>query len=170
VFIKDTMGELVLLLFPLVILLFPDGRLTRRRTWVLWSYLVLVVVLTVGVFANEAGTIVGRHIQVDLTGAYSGPGSPAGVLAALAAVAGVAFYLGPAVLARIRRPQVLNWWRSTGERRQQLKWLMGGAAIALVGLALVVLGPPKAKRPAGSPGTWPSWPLPRCRSAWALGS
>jgi len=36
VFIKDTMGA-VLLLFPLVILLFPEGRLTRRRTWVLWS-------------------------------------------------------------------------------------------------------------------------------------
>jgi hypothetical protein len=70
----------VFLLSPLVILLFPDGRLTRPWTGVLRSYVVLVVVLTVGTFANEAGAIVGRPIQVDLSGAYSGRGSPAGVL------------------------------------------------------------------------------------------
>src|SRR5260370_6438486 len=60
VFIKDVMGQTVLLLFPLIILLFPDGRVTRPWTWVLRSYLVLVVVLTVGTIANEAGAIVGR--------------------------------------------------------------------------------------------------------------
>ena len=31
--------------------------------------------------------------------------------------------------------QVLSWRRATGERRQQLKWLMSGAAITVVGLA-----------------------------------
>jgi hypothetical protein len=63
VFIKDVGGQTVLLLFPLVILLFPDGRLTRPWTWVLRSYLVLVVVLIVGTFANEAGAIVGRPVR-----------------------------------------------------------------------------------------------------------
>jgi hypothetical protein len=87
VFIRDVIGEPLIFVFPLVILFFPDGRLTRRWTWVLWSYVVLVAAVTAGVLANEAGTIAGRHIQVDLTGAYSGPGSPTGVLAALAAVA-----------------------------------------------------------------------------------
>jgi hypothetical protein len=143
VFIKDTVGTSVIFLFPLVILLFPDGRLSRRWRWMLWSYLVLVAVFTIGGFANEVGAIAGRRIQVDLSGAYSGPGTPTGVLATLAAVAGAGFVLvlpfWPAFVAR----QVLSWRHASGERRQQLKWLMGGAAIALVGLALVALGPPK---------------------------
>jgi hypothetical protein len=45
-------------------------------------------VFTIGGFANEVGTTAGRRIQVDLSGAYSGPGGPTGVLATLAAVAG----------------------------------------------------------------------------------
>ena len=147
VFIKDVMGQTVLLLFPLVILLFPDGRLTRPWTWVLRSYLVLVVVLTVGIVADEAGAIVGRPIQVDLSGAYSGQGSPAGVLGALAAVAGGGFILAPPFWPAFVARQVLSWRRSTSERRQQLKWLMCGAAIALAGLAVVVLGPPKDQTP-----------------------
>ena len=72
VFIKGTIGPPLIFLFALVILLFPDGRLTRRWTWVLWAYLVLVVVVTAGFVANEAGTIAGRRIQVDVNGAYSG--------------------------------------------------------------------------------------------------
>jgi hypothetical protein len=145
VFIKDTMGELFFFLFPLVILLFPDGRLTRRWAWVLRAYLVLVVVLMAGIFANEAGTLAGRHIQVNLTGAYSGPGRPTGVLATLATVAGAGWILvlpfWPAFAAR----QALSWRRSADERRQQLKWLMGGAALALVGLLLIALGSPQVK-------------------------
>ena len=31
--------------------------------------------------------------------------------------------------------QVLSWRRATGERRQQLKWLMSGAAVTVAGLA-----------------------------------
>jgi hypothetical protein len=52
------------------------------------------------------------------------------------------FLLPPFWLAFAAR-QVFSWRRSSGERRQQLKWLMGGAVVALAGLALIVLGPPK---------------------------
>jgi F0F1-type ATP synthase assembly protein I len=147
VFIKDVGGQTVLLLFPLVILLFPDGRLTRPWTWVLRSYLVLVVVLTVGTFADEAGAIVGHPVQVDLSGAYSGQASPSGVLGALAAVAGVGFIIAPPFWPAFVARQIFSWRRSASERRQQLKWLMCGAAIALAGLAVVVLGPPKDQTP-----------------------
>ena len=143
VFIKDVMGQTVILLFPLVILLFPDGRLTRPWAWVLRSYLALVVVLTVGTVANEVGAIVGQPIQVDLSGAYSGQGGATGALGVLAAVAGVGFIITPPFWLVFMARQVLGWRRSTSERRQQLKWLMCGAAIALAGLAVVVLGPPK---------------------------
>ena len=92
-FVQDTLGRLLFFLFPLFILLFPDGRLTRRWAWVLRSYLFLVVVLMAGLVASEAGTLAGRQIQVDLNGAYSGPGSPTGVLGALAAMAGAGWIL-----------------------------------------------------------------------------
>jgi hypothetical protein len=147
VLLKGTVDTPLILLFPLVILLFPDGQLTRRWRWVLWSYVALVVVLTVGVVANEAGTLAGQHIQVDLTGAYSGPGSAPGVLGALAAVAGAGLVLVPLFLPAFVARQVLSWRRSAGERRQQLKWLMGGAALALAGVALIALGPPKDQTP-----------------------
>jgi hypothetical protein len=141
VFIQGTAGRLLFFLFPLVILLFPDGRLTRRWAWVLWSYLLLVVVLMASLVANEVGTLAGRHIQVDLNGAYSGPGSPTGALAALAAVAGAGWILAVAFWPVFAARQVRSWRRSTGERRQQLKWLMGGTALALIGLAMIALGP-----------------------------
>jgi hypothetical protein len=90
---------------------------------------------------NEAGTLAGRQIQVNLNGAYSGPGSPTGVLAALAAVAGTGWILALAFWPAFAARQVITWRRSAGERRQQLKWLMGGAALALAGLAVIAFGP-----------------------------
>ncbi len=39
VFVRGTIGPLLLFLFAAVILLFPDGRLTRPWKWVLWLYL-----------------------------------------------------------------------------------------------------------------------------------
>jgi len=40
---KGSIGEPLIFCFALVILLFPDGRLTRGWTWVLWVYLVLSI-------------------------------------------------------------------------------------------------------------------------------
>ena len=141
VFLKDTLGEMLIFVLALIIVLFPDGRLTRRWKWVLWSYVLLIAVITVGIFANEAGTISGRPIRVDMTGGYSGPGGPTGILAVLATIAGFGWVLivlfWPAFVAR----QVIAWRRSTGERRQQLKWLMGGAIISVAGLMVVAFGP-----------------------------
>src|SRR5215472_11647969 len=56
----------------LVILLFPNGRLTRRWTWVLWSYVVLVAAAAVGVVAAEVGSFAGQPVHVDMSGSYSG--------------------------------------------------------------------------------------------------
>jgi hypothetical protein len=150
VFLQGTLGRLLFFLFPLVILLFPDGRLTRRWAWVLWSYLLLVVVLIVGTIAYEVGTLAGQQIQVDVSGAYSGPGSPTGVLAALAGVAGAGWILALAFWPVFAARQVLSWRRSADERRQQLKWLMGGAALALAGLVGIAVGPARVEE-AGLP-------------------
>jgi len=138
---KGSIGTPLIFCFALVVLLFPDGRLTRRWTWVLRIYLVLTVWAAVGFIANEAGTVAGQHIQVDLNGTYTGPGSPTGVLGVLAA-ASAGILLVPLFWPAFAARQALSWQRASGERRQQLKWLMGGAVIALAGLVLIVLGPP----------------------------
>ena len=147
VFIKDTAGPPLIFAGVLVILLFPDGRLTRRWAWVLWSYLAVVAVAVLGVLAGEAGALAGQHIQVDVNGGYSGPGSPAGVLAVLATIGGPAFAVVPLFWVAFVARQVLSWRRSAGDQRQQLKWLMAGAVIALAGLVLIVAGPSKDQTP-----------------------
>jgi hypothetical protein len=142
VLLRGTIGEPLVFVFALVILLFPEGRLTRRWKWVLWAYLFLVVVATVGLVANEVGTIAGQHIQVDLNGTYSGPSaSTTGVIAGVLAYAGAGLLLIPLFWPAFAARQVLSWRRSTGERRQQLKWLTSGSVVALAGLALIALGP-----------------------------
>jgi hypothetical protein len=142
VFVRNTIGVPLLFLFALVILLFPDGRLTRRWRWVLWLYLVLVLLAAVGFAAGEAGSLAAGPIQVDVNGSSTGAGSPAGLYGTLAA-AGSAFVLIPLFWPVFAARQVLSWRRASGERRQQLKWLMSGSVIALIGLLLIVFGPPK---------------------------
>ncbi len=151
-----------------MLLLFPDGRLPRRWAWGLWSYLAVIAVATARVLAGEAAASPGPHIQVEANGGYSGPGSPAGVLAFLATIGGPAFLVVPLLWVAFVAWQVLSWRRSSGDRRQQLKWLMAGSVIALAGLAMIAAARPRARHPAGSSGTWPSWPWPHCRWPWGL--
>ena len=143
VLVKDTAGTPLIFVFPLVILLFPDGRAGRWWAWAAWAYLALATVATVGLVAGEAGVLAGGPIRVDVNGGYSGAGSPGGVLGALAEYTGFAFVLVPLFWPAFAARQALRWRRATGEQRQQLKWLMGGAVIAVAGLALIAFGPPK---------------------------
>ena len=142
VFIRGGIGPPLLFVFALIILLFPDGRLSRRWTWVLWLYVAVAVVATVGLAAGEAGSIAGQHIQVDVNGDYTGPGSPTGVLGVLANITTPVFFVVPLFWPAFVARQVFSWRRSAGDRRQQLKWLMAGAVIGLVGVMLIVFGPP----------------------------
>jgi hypothetical protein len=119
-----------LLLFGLVILLFPDGRLTSR-IWVaaLWAYCMVFVFEVVALAVATAQAISGRVVRVDSTGGLARTDKPGGWYAA-AEHAGYLLVLA-FILIFIAR-QVLSWRRSTGERRQQLKWLAGGAAFAVL--------------------------------------
>jgi hypothetical protein len=97
--------------------------------------------------ARPAGALAGQHIQVDINGGYSGPGSPSGVLAVLATVGGPALVVVPLFWVAFAVRQVLAWRRSAGDRRAQLKWLMAGAVMAVAGLALIAAGPYKDQTP-----------------------
>src|SRR5271169_6615253 len=112
-------------LLGLAILLFPDGRLPSPR-WrpVLWSYLAVVGCYAGDTYALAATAVAARHVRVD-----SGGG--------LTAISSATFYwlVFPVIAAFLLSfvvAQVLSWRRSSGERRQQLKWLLSGAAVLAV--------------------------------------
>jgi hypothetical protein len=123
-----------LLLFPVVILLFPDGRLAGRRwRWVLRAYVVAGALASAAVFA-PAVTAVARHdVRMDAAGNLISTGRPHGGLLAAAAPLGLGLIV--VIVLSFVAHQVLSWRRATGQRRQQLKWLATGAAVTLVVLA-----------------------------------
>jgi MFS family permease len=125
-----------LALVPLIILLFPDGYLpTPRWRWAVWAYAGLVACLAVVAGANAIAPVVGHDIRIDASGSLTSSGQLPGWLAnppvwfdvfVVAGLVGI-------VLSAVGR-QVLSWRGATGERRQQLKWLAFGAAVAVVWL------------------------------------
>jgi len=121
----------------LIVLLFPDGRLPGPRwRWFVGGYLAIGAVWLGGAYLLSVRAILGQHIQVDTGGNLlaldGGPGAaawwgvaqdvflPVLLVSWLAAVAG----------------QVASYRRSSGERRQQLKWLLAGAVGSVGGLFL----------------------------------
>jgi N-terminal 7TM region of histidine kinase len=130
-------GVLGLVLLGLVFLLFPDGRPPSRRwRWVLWVYAGIGLVWITWTAVITVGAVIGHHPQVDSAGQLfllSGDDPAAGwwnaallVFILLVAVCLVASLAG----------QVASWRHSSGERRQQLKWLMAGSAAALAGFGI----------------------------------
>jgi hypothetical protein len=126
-------------LFGLSVLLFPDGRLPSRRwRWALWAYLAVAALWIAGTVIISVWAIAGHHVQVDSGGNLLAIDHPAGWAAWWGAVQGLFFpVLGACWLASVAG-QVASYRRSSGDRRQQLKWLIGGSAIAAAGALLGV--------------------------------
>jgi MFS family permease len=129
--------------FPLAIVLFPDGQLTRRWRRVMWAYVALAaVVLAVFFLAAAAAAIAGHDVRVGPGGNLTTSGQLAGWLAnppgwLAVPVIGSILVIGFSFVGR----QVLSWRGAEGDRRQQLKWLAFGAAVACASLILAaVLG------------------------------
>jgi hypothetical protein len=121
----------------LIVLLFPDGRLPGPRwRWFVGAYLAIGAVWLGGAYLLSVRAILGHHIQVDSGGnllvldRFSGGAAwwevaqdvflPVLLVSWLAAVGG----------------QAASYRRSSGERREQLKWLLAGAVGSIVGLFL----------------------------------
>ena len=118
-----------LLLGPLAIVLFPDGRVGGRWRVVVWAYVAgtSIVVLS-QVFVGLAAVVQGR-VRVDASGDLTSS-APKAVSSPVigAALALVLLVIACAAVSFVVR-QVLSYRRSTGDRRQQLKWVMSGAVI-----------------------------------------
>ena len=120
-------------LVGLVFLLFPDGRLPSPSwRWVLWGYFAVATALVGGGLAVVVSVIARRNIRVDPRGNLLVFDHPAGAAAWLGvAQAGFLILLGVISLAWLIW-QVVNFRSSAGERRQQLKVLLFGAAICII--------------------------------------
>ncbi len=116
-------------LLLLIILLFPDGRLPSPR-WrpVLWSYLGVVAGLAACMYAVAVSDLAGHHARIDSGGGLQVIDSPSGGYAWLGVFEPLVFLVLAGFWVSFVVAQVLSWRRSSGERRQQLKWLMSGAA------------------------------------------
>jgi hypothetical protein len=128
-----------ILIFPLVILLFPDGRLASRRwRWVLLVYAGAGVCVTAVLFVPGIIAVARHDVHLDSFGDLVVTSHPAAAIRVAEAVGLI--LIGVFWLSFVGH-QVLSWRRATGERRQQLKWLASGAAIT-VGLVAVSFGIP----------------------------
>jgi hypothetical protein len=129
----DLLWEPALVLGPVAVLLFPDGRLPSAR-WrrVLRACLGVGLILLAILVLKSADVIAHHQIRVDGSGQLtvfdqtSGYGGVAVILVAYALL--LTLWLG--ALGR----QFLAWRRSSGDRREQFKWLASGAVACFAGL------------------------------------
>jgi hypothetical protein len=117
---------------PLVLLLFPDGTLPSSRwRWVLWSYLTLSTGLVTAVYA----TVLVAGLRRDASGGVAAIDDPSGPTAWLAHLGTILLPLAAFWFVFVGR-LALSWRRASGDRRQQLKWLLTGCAAAVAGFLL----------------------------------
>jgi hypothetical protein len=126
-----------LALLIVVILLFPDGRLPSRFwRWALGVWCAAFAVLLVASVVATAGALAAHPIRIDTSGGLVALDNPVGWFAVV--YHGCLFVIFVLSVGFIGR-QVLSWRRSSGERRQQLKWLASGAAVSMAGLVLAAV-------------------------------
>ena len=121
----------------LAVLLFPDGQPPSPRwRWVIWLYLAAAMLWTVAAFIPSVSAIASHHIHVDPSGnalAFSSPPLWWDAAEAVFFPVLAACWLGSLA------GQVVSYRHSSGVRRQQLKWLLSGAALAAVSIPLATV-------------------------------
>lgn len=129
-------GWVAFVLLPLPILLFPDGRVSGRGwRWTLGVYLGVAAVLVGAVAVHDLSAFTDVRIRVDSSGEL-----PSGVTSSALRTMGA---LGLATLALIAAAWVvrllLRYRNSTGDLRQQLKWLISGGGVCVFGFLISIL-------------------------------
>jgi MFS family permease len=125
---------------PVVILLFPDGRVRGRRwRWAVRAYAGLVAFVLAGTVAVAAVALAGHTVRMSPTGTLTSSSHLAQWLTNPPAwlsgpIVGAIVIIGLSFVGH----QMLSWRRAGGDHRQQLKWLACGGAVAAVSLILAV--------------------------------
>jgi hypothetical protein len=126
-----------IVLFGLGVLLFPNGALPSPR-WrpVLWGYLAVAGLWMAGAEIVSAGAVAGHDVRVDPSGNLLVLGPTTGPYGWFGVVEDVFFPVLAACWLASVAAQAASYRRSSGERRQQLKWLLTGAVVGGIGLVL----------------------------------
>jgi hypothetical protein len=123
----------MLVLLPLPILFFPDGKVSRRWQWTLWLYVALIGVLVVHLTVTDFASFTQQPVRIDSSGELKTLGASGTGAGFLVIVLG---YLAISLAWVVR--QLVLYRRSSGDRRQQLKWLLAGGSFAVFGFMLAV--------------------------------
>ena len=125
-----------IVLTGLTVLLFPDGHLpSRRLRWALWVYLGVAAAWAAGTVVVTVYAIVTHHTSVDPGGNLILFDNPTGFATWWGAVNDLFFPLLAVGWLVSVTAQALSYRRASGERRQQLKWLLAGSVLAGLSLA-----------------------------------
>jgi hypothetical protein len=129
----------MIVLLPLPIVLFPDGHVPSGR-WrgTFWAYLALSVIFLLSIGIQDVGAFTDRTVSVDSAGELAAlGGTPQGLSAAFSfGLLGLWGLIGLSWVVRL----VLDYRRSSGDRRQQLKWLLSGGAVCMTGFLATLAG------------------------------
>jgi hypothetical protein len=119
-----------LVLITILLWLFPDGELPPGR-WRRVAEILAAAGVLLGLAASASGAVAaaGRDIPVTATGSLTA--TPAGAWAIVQHIVAVALFTSILVWLAV---QVPRYRRSAGERREQLKWLYGGAILLVIGV------------------------------------
>ncbi len=123
----------VLILAPLPVVLFPDGKIPAGRwRWTFWAYVALASLFLAGLGVRDFGAFTEASVAIDMNGSLSALSAPLhGVAAALNEAAVVAY---AASFASMVAYQIARFRHSRGDERQQLKWFLASGALAVGGL------------------------------------
>jgi len=126
------------MLLPLIILFFPDGRLGPRWRWPLRAYFGAIVVYVAGTL-QVAVVALSLRMPVDSGGNLAGSSHPRGSAAWVGPAQGAITVLFAVFCVATVVNRVLSFLSASGERRQQLKWLGAGGAIAIAVLLATII-------------------------------
>jgi len=126
------------MLLPLIILLFPDGRVGPRWRWPLRAYAVAIVVYVAGTLQVAVVALSLRH-PLDSDGNLVGSSHPYGSAAWVGPAQGAITAFFAVFCVATVASRVLAFRRASGDRRQQLKWLGAGGAFAIAMLLTTIV-------------------------------
>ncbi len=139
VFLQPAWAPMILL-FALSIMLFPDGVLPPGRwRWAMGTVAAVGSVWMVGAFTIAGEAIVLNQVAIEASGDLKQIDYPTSAWAWWGYLQYVWFFLILLVGVVWLVSRVPAYRAATGERRQQLKWLIFGGSTAVVGVVLSVV-------------------------------
>ena len=126
----------MIVLLPLPVLFFPDGRISRRWRWTLAAYAALMSVLVATLTSTDLAAFTDRTIRIDSSGELRQLGGSGGGGFDPTFAVFVLGFLSLSLSWVVR--QVVRYRRSSGDLRQQLKWLLAGGSFAVFGFFLAI--------------------------------